>query len=65
MTSITIEIRDELAEALTAEAQRRRMTIEQLAAIGVEKLLKEPDEEFEQIIQEILEDNAELYRRLA
>ena len=65
MTAITIQLQDELAEQLEAEAQRRNMSKEELAAKGVEKILTEPDESVKKIISEIIQDNAELYRRLA
>jgi hypothetical protein len=65
MTAITIELQDELAERLAAEARRRNVTLSELLARSAERLLSEPENEIERIVEEILLDNAELYRRLA
>ena len=61
----TLQIPDELAERMQAEARRRNVTLDQLLALTIEKLSQEPDEEVARIIEDIIKDNAELYRRLA
>jgi vacuolar-type H+-ATPase subunit B/Vma2 len=61
----TLQIPDELAERMAAEARRRNVTLDQLIALGIEKLSQEPDEEVARIIEDIIKDNVELYRRLA
>lgn len=61
----TLQIPDELAERMAAEARRRNVTLDQVIALGIEKLSQEPDEEVARIIEDIIKDNAELYRRLA
>jgi antitoxin FitA len=65
MTTIAIQLPDDQAERLVSVAQRLQVTVEQLAAAGVLDLLAVPDEQFNQAAREVLEKNAELYRRLA
>lgn len=65
MTALTIELQDELVERAQAEARRRNMTVEELAALGLKELLAKPDAEFERIARRIIEEDRELLRRLA
>jgi hypothetical protein len=41
------------------------MTKEELILLSIDDMLSHPDEEFKKIVHEIMEENAELYRRLA
>ena len=65
MTTIAIRLPDEEAKRLASVADRLQVTVEQLATAGVLDLLAAPDDQFNQIVKEVLEKNAELYRRLA
>ena len=63
MTTIAIELPDDQVKRLTSAAQRLQVSVEQLAAAGVLNLLATPDDQFKQAAKEVLEKNAELYRR--
>ena len=69
MTTITITLEDELAARLRQQAESEGVALEELARRGVESVVEQnkskfaPD--FEQAISAVLEENAELYRRLA
>ena len=65
MTTITIEITDEQAQQWAAEAERQHLTVEQLARQSVEERIAGRKRYVTQTIGRIIEDNAELYRRLA
>jgi antitoxin FitA len=65
MTSLTIHLSEERLARLQEIARRFNVKAEDLARVGVEELLKQPDEKFELAAKYILDKNAELYRRLA
>jgi predicted transcriptional regulator len=65
MSTLTIELPDEIAAQLRRLAQRLGMPVESLATAGVTELVKRPDEQFSEIVRSVLEKNRELYRRLA
>lgn len=67
MTTIAITLDDTLAARLRDEAQILGVTPEDLARRGVENLLGDSknDPEFQEALSGVLEENAELYRRLA
>lgn len=65
MTSLTIHLSEERLAKLQEIARRFNVKAEDLARVGVEELLKQPDEKFELAAKYILGKNAELYRRLA
>ena len=64
MTILIIELPDEAAARLQIKAKQMKTTAEALVATQAKKLSEEPLD-VEQIIQDIVRDNAELYRRLA
>ena len=64
MTTLTIELPDDAAERLQIKAKHMKTTVEALVAKQASQLSEEPLD-VEQIIQDIVRDNAELYRRLA
>ena len=65
MSTLEIEITDEMAAKLNAAAERLGVTpADYLRRIAEEKL-SERDEEFERIADYVLTKNVELYRRLA
>ncbi|HXI25798.1 MAG TPA: hypothetical protein VNG71_18215 [Pyrinomonadaceae bacterium] len=65
MTSITIPIPEEHLLRLQELAARLKTTPEELASVGVEEILSRSDEDFERVVDYVLNKNAELYRRLA
>ena len=65
MTTIRIELRDEIVERLEQEAKRLNTTIEQLASERAERLLSPSKQEISQLIEDIVCENRELYQRLA
>ena len=65
MESITISLPDESLLKLQDTAARLGVTPEELARMGIEELLAQPDEVFKQAIDYVLKKNVELYRRLA
>jgi predicted transcriptional regulator len=64
MTTIAIRLPEDQAKRLASLAERLQVSVEELATAGVLDLLGAPDEQFNQIVKEVLEKNAELYRRL-
>ena len=52
-------------QALREEAERLKVTPEELARAALVDLLSEPDESFKVVVERVLRKNAELYRRLA
>ena len=65
MAELTITIEDHDLAALQRHAQRHGVTVEQLIRACVTQLVDVSDDEFVELIKEILDKNAELYRRLA
>ncbi len=65
MTSLTITITDKHMLQLKAIADRFQIRPEDLARVGIEELLSQPDELFQKAARQVIEKNAELYRRLA
>lgn len=65
MESITISLPGESLLKLQDTAARLGVTPEELARMGIEELLAQPDEVFKQAIDYVLKKNVELYRRLA
>jgi hypothetical protein len=65
MNSITIALSDERVSKLQEKATELGMTKEELILLSIDDMLSHPDEEFKKIVHEIMEENAELYRRLA
>ena len=65
MTTITMSIPDGHLKRLQEIADRFGITLEQLVRAGIEQLLSQPDETFQNAADYVLKKNAELYRRLA
>ena len=65
MAKITVSLSDEDLRRLEELGGREGDPIDQLAHAGIRKLLGLPDEAFRQAAHRVLEQNAELYRRLA
>ena len=65
MTTITIEISDKKAQQLADEASRLNVTPEDLAARKLIESLDQSELNFREIARQVIQENAELYRRLA
>lgn len=65
MSSITIDLSDEHLSRLREIAARLGVPPEELARVGIEELIAQPDEKFNCAADYVLKKNRELYRRLA
>ena len=65
MNSITVTLSEERLAQLREIAARYNVPLEDLARIGVEELLKRPDDALQHAIDHVLKKNTELYRRLS
>ncbi len=65
VTSLTINLSDEVLKLLREKAERFRISPEDLLRLSLEELLSRPDETFQDAIEYVISKNAELYRRLA
>ena len=65
MSAISISLSDDEHAKLNNMAKRYGVEPEDLVRIGIEELLSRPEEEFQEIVNYVLEKNADLYRRLA
>ena len=65
MTTLTIHLHDEEAERLRAVAHDRGSSPEEIAAEAVRAHLRPAEDDFDAIVECVLDKNAELYRRLA
>jgi antitoxin FitA len=65
MSTLSIELTDERMRELRAVAHRLGVAPENLVRVSIDDLLSRPDEEFMRVAAQLLEKNAQLYRRLA
>ena len=65
MTTITISLPDDRLRALEKISARLNLATEELVRLSIEELISRPDENFKQVMKDVLEKNTELYRRLA
>lgn len=65
MTTILINLKDEVAHKLVEAARERNITAEELAAQSIEQLFQGPDEEFLRIARRVINEDRELLKRLA
>jgi predicted transcriptional regulator len=65
MSSMTIDLSDEMSSRLRETAARIGVSPETLARAGLEDWLGRPREDFIAAARYVLEKNEELYRRLA
>ncbi|MCA9971488.1 MAG: ribbon-helix-helix protein, CopG family [Anaerolineales bacterium] len=65
MTTITVALPDDLMTRLKQLAERHRVTPEELVRVSVEELVAEPEDVFQEALEEVLRKNQELYKRLA
>lgn len=61
---LTLELSDQEAQKLQAQAAELGVTPEQLARRVLTDLLAEPEEQFRIVAERIIEQNRELYKRL-
>lgn len=64
MTTLHLEVPDEVASRIKEAAVERGLTVEQLVTTSVEEKLAR-DRTFESAVDTVLAENAELYKRLA
>ena len=62
--NLTLELNDQEAQRLQMQAAELGVTPEQLARSVLTDLLAEPEEQFRIIVERVIEQNRELYRRL-
>lgn len=65
MTNITISISDDRKQLLREKASRFQVAPEELVRVSLEDLLTRPEADFTRALEYVLQNNAELYRRLA
>jgi hypothetical protein len=65
MTSITVDLTEDQLAGLRKLASRLGVTVEELVRASVSDILSQPEEDFRKAADNVLEKNAELYRRLA
>ncbi len=65
MNTITLNINDERFQKLQATASRLGISVEELVLVGIDNLLTEKGESFQNAMEYVLNKNAELYKRLA
>ncbi len=65
MNTLTITLSEERFGRLQEIARRFNVRVEDLARVGIEEWLRQPDETFVAAADYILTKNADLYRRLA
>lgn len=65
MSDLTITMPDDYLIELKDKASRLGITLERLVLISIEEILARPDEDVRQVMDYVLQKNAELYRRLA
>lgn len=64
-STLKITLPDEQWKRLKERAKQLGISLDDLIRIGLEELLRQPDDTFEEMASYLLEKNAELMRRLA
>jgi len=65
MTTFTITLPDERVKKLQEIAKRFRVPPEELVRASLEDLLTRPTDDFQIMLERVLDKNADLYKRLA
>ena len=65
MVQLQIQLSDEVARRIKSEAEQKGVAPEQLAGDYLSERFAAVSEEFKQLAEEELEENAELYKRLS
>jgi hypothetical protein len=64
MTTLQLQVPDELVTRMTTAAEKRGVTVEQFVAMSVDETLAR-EAELATVLTAVLSENAELYKRLA
>jgi len=62
---LKIELTDEQAELLDSKARELGVQPDRLARAWLVDLLTQPDEQFERVAKQVVENNRDLYKRLS
>lgn len=65
MTTITISLPNDRLRALEKKSAILNLSPEEFVRLSIEELISRPNEEFQQVMRDVLKKNAELYKRLA
>ncbi|MBL8103887.1 MAG: hypothetical protein JNM02_15245 [Anaerolineales bacterium] len=65
MTTLTINLSDERIKKLQELAERFHVAPEDLVRVSLEDLLTRPMDDFQKIVEYILNKNADLYKKLS
>ena len=65
MAEVKISLSPDELKRLEDIGRQEGLTVEQVAKLGIQDLMNQPDEAFRLAAERILKKNAELYRRLA
>lgn len=65
MATLTISLSDEELHRLEPLGKREGLTIEQMVRLGINDFIGQPDDAFHVAAKQVLEKNAELYRRFS
>lgn len=65
MVAITIELTQENVQRLKEMSSMFGISMGELAQVGIEEMLSQPDEQFQKAMPYVLKRNAEPYKRLA
>ena len=65
MHTLRFDLPDEMARRLKARAQEQGLSSEEFVRRVTEEILRRPNEEFDEVVQQVIDKNQELYRRLA
>lgn len=62
--SVTIELSEDQQNQLNKKAAELNLSCEELAAVAVRDLLTRRDERFHKLLNRVIDENEELYKRL-
>jgi RecA-family ATPase len=65
MKEITIPLQEDQLEALQVLASRYGLSPEEIARVGLEDMLAQPDDVVQRVFDRVIKKNRELYKRLA
>jgi len=65
MKTLEIQLPEQTASKLQSAAERLSLSPEELSVLSIEEKLSQLDKEFRDAAAEVLQKNADLYRRLA
>ena len=65
MATLTISLSDEEIRQLEVLGKREGLTVDQMVQLSVCEFIDQPDDAFHTAAKQVMEKNAELYRRLS